>query len=78
MKIRIDRKECIGAGTCVVLAPNTFELDDELIAVLRSPERVEGKSGKGKDTNTDILAAARSCPVLAIILEGETSKQICP
>ena len=78
MKIRIDRKECIGAGTCVVLAPNTFDLDDELIAVLRSPERVEGKKGEGKDTDTDIIAAAKSCPVLAIILGDNTGKQIYP
>jgi ferredoxin len=68
-KIKIDRDLCIGAGTCVVLAPNTFELDDELKAVLK-----EG----GNDTNEDILAAAKSCPVLAIILEDPEGKQIYP
>ena len=54
----------------MVLAPNTFELDDELIAVL--------KRGKKKDKYEDILAGAKSCPVLAIILEDEDGKQIYP
>lgn len=78
MKIKIDRELCIGVGTCVVLAENTFELDDELIAVLRSPERSEGKKGKKKDNYEDILAAAKSCPVLAIILEDEKGRQAYP
>jgi len=69
-KIEIDRDLCIGAGTCAVLAPNTFELDNELKAVLKNP-------GK-KDSEEDILSAAKSCPVLAIILEGEDGKQIYP
>ena len=70
MKIKIDRDLCIGAGTCVVLAPNTFELDDELKVVL--------KKGKKSDGDEDILAAAKSCPVLAVILEDEEGKQIYP
>ena len=69
-KIKIDRDLCIGAGTCAVLAPNTFELDNELKAVL--------KKGDHKDSEEYILAAAKSCPVLAIILEGEDGKQIYP
>lgn len=70
LKIRIDRDLCIGAGTCVVLAPNTFDLDDELKAVLKNEEK--------KDSDEDILAAARSCPVLAIFLEDSEGKQIYP
>ena len=70
MKIKIDRDLCIGAGTCVALAPNTFELDDELKAAL--------KKGPKKDSDEDIIAAAKSCPTLAIILEDEQGKQIYP
>lgn len=78
MKIKVDRSLCIGAGTCVVFAPNTFELDNELKAVLkRSPEHVEGESDK-KDSDEDILTAAKSCPTLAIILEDDNGKQIYP
>lgn len=70
MKIKIDRELCIGVGTCVVLAENTFELDDELIAVQKSSNK--------RDSDEDILAGAKSCPVLAIILEDEDGKQVYP
>ena len=69
MKIRIDRNLCIGAGPCTVAAPETFELDSELKAVVKNP------SGNNSET---ILDAAKSCPVLAIILEDEDGKQIYP
>ena len=84
-EIKIDRGLCIGAGTCVVFASNTFELDNELKAVLkrshesnegRSPELVEGK--KKNDSDEDINSAAKSCPTLAIILEDDQGKQIYP
>ena len=68
MKITIDRDLCIGAGTCTVVAPKTFYLDDELKAVVKDPE------GDNKDT---IIEAAKVCPVFAIILE-EDGKQIYP
>jgi len=70
MKIKIDRDLCIGAGTCTVLAPKTFYLDSELKVILK-------RNGK-KDSDGDIIAAAKSCPVAAIILEGEKGKQIFP
>ncbi len=69
-RIKIDRNLCIGAGTCVVLAENTFELDDELIAIIKKSDK--------KDTDEDILASAKSCPVLAIILAGEDGNQLYP
>lgn len=28
MKIIVDRDPCIGAGTCVIVAPKTFNIDD--------------------------------------------------
>ncbi|MDP2670979.1 MAG: ferredoxin [bacterium] len=69
MKIKIDRNLCIGAGSCSVIAPNTFELDDELKAVVKNPE------GDPRDT---IIDAAKSCPVLAILLEEDDGTQIYP
>ena len=69
MKIIIDRDLCIGAGTCVVVAPKTFDLDDELKAIVTDP--------KGNDEDT-IIEAAKVCPVFAIILKDETDKQIYP
>lgn len=68
MKITVDKDLCIGAGTCTVVAPKTFYLDDELKAV------VGNSKGDNKDT---IIEAAKVCPVFAVILE-EDGKQIYP
>lgn len=68
-KIVIDRDLCIGAGTCVVLAPQTFEMDDENIAVL-----IDEKG----NTAEEILMGAESCPTKAILLYGEDDEQIYP
>ncbi len=69
MKIEVDRELCISVAACVVVAPNTFELDDEGIAVV--------KKGKHEDDET-MLQAAKSCPVNAIILHDDNGKQIYP
>ena len=69
MKVKVDRSLCIGAGTCSVIAPEVFELDSELKAVVKDP--------KGAPDDK-IMDAAKSCPVLAIILEDEEGKQIFP
>ena len=69
MKVKVDRNLCIGAGTCSVIAPEVFELDSELKAVVKDPK------GAPEDK---IIDAAKSCPVLAIILEDEDGKQIFP
>lgn len=55
MKIRVDLDLCIGAGTCTVVAPKTFELDDELKAIVTDP--------KGNDEDT-IIEAAKVFPSL--------------
>jgi len=68
-KIKIDRDLCIGAGTCVVLAPGTFKLDDENIAVLIDKEG---------NVPEEILMAAESCPTKAIFLYDEEGNQIYP
>ena len=70
IKITVIRELCIGAGTCVVEAPNTFELDGENIAVIKNEEG---------DGLLAIVAAAKSCPTLAIILhDADTGEQIWP
>ncbi len=69
MKVKVDRSLCIGAGTCTVIAPEVFELDSELKSVVKDP------SGAPKDR---IIDAAKSCPVLAIILEEDDGTRIYP
>lgn len=69
-KIEVDRDTCIGDQLCVSEAPNTFDMDDEDIAVITNPE--------GDDDET-ILNAAKGCPVDAIILyDTETGEKVWP
>jgi len=69
-KIKIDRNLCIGAASCVALAPGTFALDSENKAII-----LEGEG----DVPDLIKLAAESCPTKAIILEdSETGEQEYP
>ncbi len=57
IEIIVIREKCIGAATCVVYAPSTFDLDEDNIAIIKKGEW---------DKLEKIIAAAQSCPVLAI------------
>ena len=69
MKVKVDREACIGDETCVAIAPDIFEMDDEGIAVVL-------QSNPGDE---DLAReAAESCPVDAIILEDDEGNQLYP
>ncbi len=68
-KIEVDRALCIGAASCVAVAGEVFELDNENKAVV--------KNSRGADDDT-ILLAAKSCPTLAIKLYNKEGKQVFP
>ncbi|MDA1334566.1 MAG: ferredoxin [bacterium] len=68
-RIYVDRDKCIGAASCVAIAPGVFELDDENKAVV--------KDEQGADDET-ILLAAQSCPTQAIVLFDSAGNQIFP
>lgn len=69
MKVIVDRNLCIGAASCVAIAPNTFRLDDENKAVVVDIKATD------KDT---LIAAAQSCPTLAITVIDDDGTQIYP
>ena len=58
MKLKVDKDKCIGCGTCPMLAPNSFKMDDD-----------DGKAVEidphGDDDDT-LQSALDSCPVAAI------------
>lgn len=68
-KIVVDRNLCIGAASCIAVAPGVFTLDGENKAVVYND--------KGADDET-ILLAAKSCPTQAILLFDEEGNQIFP
>jgi ferredoxin len=57
--VEVDRLVCIGSGDCVRVAPGTFALDEEDIAVVTDPSA---------STLELLQAAERSCPSGAIRL----------
>ena len=68
-KIYVDRDLCIGAASCVAIAPGVFQLDEENKAYVADE--------KAADDET-ILLAAKSCPTKAIIVFDTEGKQLYP
>jgi len=68
--MRIDRDLCIGAATCVALAPKAWALDDEAKAIILDTTEEESDAA--------LLEAAKGCPVMAIFITDETGKQLYP
>lgn len=69
-QIKIDRNLCIGAATCIAISPNVFELDTENKAIFK-----ENATG----TEENVLMAAQSCPVKAVIvIDTTTGLQVWP
>lgn len=70
LTMRIDRNLCIGAATCVAIAPKAWTLDDEAKAIILDTA--------SEESDQTLLDAAKGCPVMAIILTDETGKQVFP
>jgi len=70
LKIWVDRNLCIGAATCIALAPNTFALDKEAKAIIID--------SADQDTVEAIIEGAKACPVAAIIIEDDKGNRIFP
>lgn len=69
-RVEVDRELCIGAASCIAIAPDAFQLDSENKAVVQPAWR--------KLTDAQLLDAAKSCPVLAIYLTDQNGKRIYP
>ncbi len=69
-KIEVDRELCIGAASCVGIAPEAYELDEENIAIV--------KQGWESLSDETLIASAESCPTKAIFVYGANNEQIFP
>ena len=62
MKVHVDQERCVGAGNCVVQAPEIFDQGEDGIVILLQP-----------DPPAELYEAARdatvTCPALAITIE---------
>jgi len=70
LKFWVDRNLCIGAATCVAIAPKTFVMDSEAKAVILNTV--------DQDVDQTIIDAAKGCPVAAIIIEDDKGNKIFP
>lgn len=70
LTVVVDRNLCIGAATCIAVAPKTFALDNEAKAIILDTA--------AEDSPETIIDAAKACPVAAVIITDETGKQIFP
>ena len=70
LKVHVDRDLCIGAATCIAVAPKTYILDSEAKAVFLQSATTE--------LPETIIESAKACPVAAIIITDETGKKIFP
>ncbi|GGZ59546.1 hypothetical protein GCM10010387_61610 [Streptomyces inusitatus] len=58
MRVEVDRDVCVGAGLCVLTAPEVFAQDDDGLSGLLP--------GAGGRFGAEVREAARLCPVRAI------------
>lgn len=70
LKIWVDRDLCIGAATCMAIAPSTYVLDSDAKAII-----IDTADADSDEAHID---AARGCPVAAIIIEDEKGNKVYP
>jgi len=70
LTVKIDRLICVGFETCVEVAADLFEMDEEGIAIFTSDT-----SEVDKET---VLEACKECPVDALVVLDASGNQLHP
>jgi len=84
IRVKVDEDLCIGAASCVTIAPETFQLNDDNKAfVYDHGTQPEGPTYERwlevtDDEYENILLGAQSCPTLAVFIFDEFGKQLFP
>lgn len=68
-QIIVDRETCIGAASCVTIAPGVYQLDEEGKCFILDPEEGDLQA---------VIDGAKSCPVAAIRILDPKGKQLWP
>lgn len=66
MHVGVDESKCQGHNRCMVLAPETFEVDDMGFAHVPQDKREVTD-----DRREAVEGAARNCPEMAIVLSED-------
>ncbi|MCK1797004.1 ferredoxin [Streptomyces sp. XM4193] len=64
MRVTVDRDQCVGAGQCVLNAPDVFDQDDDGVVVLMT----EGPDSQDRDA---VRAAGDLCPSRSITVHED-------
>jgi ferredoxin/uncharacterized protein YuzE len=80
MKVEVDADKCLGFGSCVIVAPDVFRLDERPgKGVFRSQAKLDVLDQAGGKDFENLLIAAQSCPTQAItIIDRKTGKRVYP
>jgi ferredoxin len=70
LTVTLDRDLCIGAASCIAVAPHTWALDNEAKAIILDTA--------SEDSEETIIDSAKACPVAAIIIHDDKGMQIFP
>jgi|TARA_B100000678_G_scaffold81595_1_gene67871 ferredoxin len=68
--VKIDRLICVGFETCVEVAPDLFQMDEEGIAIFTSDTNEVDKE--------IVLEACKECPVDALVVLDASGNQLHP
>jgi len=80
IKVEVDADKCLGFGSCVIVSPDVFRLDERPgKGVFRSRAKLDVLDEAGGKDFENLLIAAQSCPTQAItIIDRKTGKRIYP
>jgi ferredoxin len=80
LKVDVDADKCLGFGSCVIVSPDVFRLDERPgKGVFQSRAKLDVLDQAGGKDFDNLLMAAQSCPTQAItIVDRKTGKRIYP
>jgi ferredoxin len=82
--VKVDPDLCIGAASCVTIAPETFQMNaDNKAYVLDHGTEPEGSKYERvlevtEAEKENMILAAQSCPTLAVFIYDENGTQLYP
>jgi ferredoxin/uncharacterized protein YuzE len=80
VKVVVDADRCLGFGSCVIVSPDVFRLDERPgKGVFQSSAKLDVLDEAGGKDLENLMMAAQSCPTQAITLvDRKTGKRIYP
>ena len=80
IKVEVDADKCLGFGSCVIVSPDVFRLDERPgKGVFQSRAKLDVLDQTGGKDFENLMIAAQSCPTQAItIVDRKTGKRIYP